>query len=152
MTSNRLAHLQGVAEAEYQRFELAEAEAIGAYLACGAALVEAKDTSAHGVWLAWLRAAGVPVRTAQRMMDALASRFEMRHRDVFGRYRSGAPARRHCQPPVAWGAALADRWPLQRDSCRSPVAARKGHKHAKPPDRKSLSDDGDPSHLRLACC
>ena len=38
--NNRLAHLQGVAESEYQRHMRATAEAVQAYLECGAALIE----------------------------------------------------------------------------------------------------------------
>ena len=71
--SNRLAHLQGVATAEYQRHQRASAEAIQAYLDCGAALVEAKAACGHGDWLPWLATAGVPERTAQRMMKLAAA-------------------------------------------------------------------------------
>ena len=73
MSSNRLAYLQGVATDEYQRHKRASAEAIQAYLDCGAALVEAKAACGHGEWLPWLVAAGVPERTAQRMMKLSAS-------------------------------------------------------------------------------
>ena len=66
--TNRLIHLQHVALAEFARHTKATAEAIDAYLACGEALAEAKATVAHGEWLPWLAAAGIPPRTAQRML------------------------------------------------------------------------------------
>ena len=74
--SNRLAHLQGVATAEYQRHKRASAEAAEAYLACGAALVEAKAACGHGEWLPWLAATGIGERTVQRMMKLSAAGFE----------------------------------------------------------------------------
>ena len=66
--SNRQAHLQHLARTEHERFRRAEAESIDAYLACGRALIEAKDSAAHGEWLPWLEGAGIPERTARNMM------------------------------------------------------------------------------------
>ena len=66
--NNRLAHLQGVASSQFQRHQKATAEATQAYLDCGAALIEAKAGCGHGEWLPWLAGAGIPKRTAQRMM------------------------------------------------------------------------------------
>ena len=68
MLSNRLVHLQGAASDAYGRHKRAQAEAIQAYLDCGAALNEAKAACGHGEWLPWLEDAGIPERTAQRMM------------------------------------------------------------------------------------
>ena len=74
--SNRLAHLQHVAGTEYARHRKATAEAIQAYLDCGAALIEAKAACGHGAWLPWLEGAGIPERTAQRMMKLAGEGFE----------------------------------------------------------------------------
>ena len=76
MKSNRLEHLKHVAAAEYGRHKKATAEAIQAYLNCGAALLEAKESCGHGAWLPWLTASGVPERTAQRMMKLAAEGFK----------------------------------------------------------------------------
>ena len=66
--NNRLAHLQGEARNQFQRHQKATAEAVQAYLECGAALIEAKAGCGHGKWLPWLDGTGIPKRTAQRMM------------------------------------------------------------------------------------
>ena len=71
--SNRLEHLRHVASTEFERHTKATAEATQAYLDCGAALLEAKETCRHGKWLPWLVASGVPERTAQRMMKLAAT-------------------------------------------------------------------------------
>ena len=71
--SNRLEHLRHVASTEFERHTKATAEATQAYLDCGAALLEAKESCGHGDWLPWLAASGVPERTAQRMMKLAAT-------------------------------------------------------------------------------
>ncbi len=65
---NRLAHLQAEAAEHYCRHKRASTEAIAAYLAGGAALIEAKAALKHGEWLPWLAETGIPERTARRMM------------------------------------------------------------------------------------
>ena len=76
MKSNRLEHLKHVAATEFGRHKKATAEATQAYLDCGAALLEAKESCGHGKWLPWLTASGVRERTAQRMMKLAAAGFE----------------------------------------------------------------------------
>ena len=100
--SNRQAHLQHLARTEHERFKRAEAESIDAYLACGHALIEAKDAAAHGEWLPWLKGAGIPERTAQRMMKLAKSRLKA---DTVSDLGGIASALRFC----AWHKARQDR-------------------------------------------
>jgi hypothetical protein len=68
MTSNRLPTLQAELaklHADVQHHTAAAAEKA---LAAGAALVEAKALCKHGEWAGWLKATGVPERSAQRYM------------------------------------------------------------------------------------
>ncbi|MDE0698268.1 MAG: hypothetical protein OXH76_20815 [Boseongicola sp.] len=71
--SNRMADL---AERAGEAFRLGRArsvEAAQAYLDCGAILTEAKAECGHGQWLPFLERAGIPARTATRMMKLAAS-------------------------------------------------------------------------------
>ena len=73
LLSNRLADL---AERAGEAFRLGRArsvEAAKAYLDCGSILAEAKAECGHGAWLPFLERAGIPRRTASRMMKLAAS-------------------------------------------------------------------------------
>src|SRR6266446_3513257 len=67
-TSNRLPELQALVLAAHhdaQRHTIAAAEKA---LSAGEMLVEAKGLCHHGQWGAWLKATGLPERSAQRYM------------------------------------------------------------------------------------
>ena len=66
--SNRLADLAERAGEAWRRHKAASVEAAAAYLEAGALLVEARAECGHGDWLPFLARAGVPERTARRMM------------------------------------------------------------------------------------
>ena len=66
--SNRLADLAERAGDAWRRGHARTVEAAAAYLESGALLVEAKGECGHGGWLPFLERAGIPARTATRMM------------------------------------------------------------------------------------
>ena len=71
--SNFLADLAERAGDAFRRGRARTIEAAGAYLDCGRLLAEAKAECGHGQWLPFLDRAGIPARTASRMMRLAAS-------------------------------------------------------------------------------
>ena len=74
--SNFLADLAERASEAFRRGNVRSVEAAASYLDCGNILVEAKQDAGHGLWLPFLERAGIPARTAQRMMRLAASGIE----------------------------------------------------------------------------
>ena len=68
----RLAELAERAAGSYRR-------SVENWLECAYVLAEARGIAAHGQWLPFLDACGVPPRTAQRMLRVAAAGVEMRH-------------------------------------------------------------------------
>jgi len=66
--SNRMADLAERAGEAFRRGNARSVEAAGDYLSSGRILVEAKAECGHGAWLPFLERAGIPERTARRMM------------------------------------------------------------------------------------
>ena len=52
------------------------AQSVGAWMACAEVLLEARNLAAHGEWLPFLEAAGIPERTAQRMIAVARAGFK----------------------------------------------------------------------------
>jgi len=67
-TSNRLPELQALALAAHHGVEHHTIAAAEKALSAGEILVEAKGLCRHGEWGAWLKATGIPERSAQRYM------------------------------------------------------------------------------------
>lgn len=68
MQSNRLTVLKAEIETAHRAYGVASERRIEAALALGRDLIEAKSLMPHGEWLPFLKAANVPIRTAQRAM------------------------------------------------------------------------------------
>ena len=71
--SNRLTVLADRVGEAFRLGRSKSVEAAQAYLDCGSMLAEAKAECDHGEWIPFLKRAGIPERTAQRMMKLAAS-------------------------------------------------------------------------------
>ena len=73
----RLAELAERAAGSYRR-------SVENWLECAYVLAEARGIAAHGEWGPFLDRAGIPMRTAQRMLRVAAAGAEMRHQAHLG--------------------------------------------------------------------
>jgi hypothetical protein len=73
MTSNRLPVLADEIRKAHAEVGAAMATAAERAITAGHLLIEAKELAGHGEWLPYLKALGIPPRTAQRYMTLAAS-------------------------------------------------------------------------------
>jgi hypothetical protein len=76
MTSNRLPILADEIRKAHAEVGVAMLTAAERSIAAGHLLMEAKELAGHGEWLPYLKALGIPPRTAQRYMTLAASGFK----------------------------------------------------------------------------